>query len=250
MKRGALVVLLLCLMLFGNRALAQRLTVDLALGSYWPCPADLHLRQGSFGTDLWLYEVPFHGRSLDTPLYYVVRLRREWPNAAVQGLALELEFTHAKAYAAETEVVRVGGRWKGSAVQAEARFREYLQSFSLSHGHNLLFVNCLLWLGDVARERFGCRAGIGLAVPHVEDRVDSRWVQKYQLAGLCFQVGFVVEVRLGRNWAVQISPRWSRARLSRMDCYRGTIATVLDGFHLDAGVSVDLHPRRRGASQG
>lgn len=212
---------------------SQDWSTGFSLGWYWPRKADLRLVQPSRGTDLTLHGVGFRGRSLDTPLYYTLLIRRYLRRS---GVAVEIEFTHAKAYAREDETVRASGWWWGQKVEGDVPFRHYIQSFSLSHGHNLLMANVCLGIVRSGLVRLAWKLGLGVAVPHVENRVEGHWVQRYQLAGICYQAGLTLGYQIDSSWQVNGCLRWSWSKLSGMKAYRGSLETELRGLHLDVGV--------------
>ncbi|MDZ7373733.1 MAG: hypothetical protein ONB23_07155 [candidate division KSB1 bacterium] len=213
-----------------------QVAVTLYTGLYLPQPTDLLLRQDAWHTDLWLRDVPLRGRSLQSPFYYGIRVGKRVRSRG-RSPVVELEFVHAKAYARESERVNIEGRWKGMQVSERGLFSRYVRSFSLSHGLNLLLGNVFYPLVHNRVFAMGLRAGAGAAIPHVEDCVDGHWVQRYEMSGLCLQVGLGGAVKLSRAWSADVSARCSAARLSRMSAYGGSLQANIWGVHLDVGVS-------------
>jgi hypothetical protein len=216
-------------------------------GAYWPFRADLHLRRDSGRTDLWLHNVGFRGRSLDSPFYYGLRVSRP-ARIAGHSVESELEFVHAKAYANETEVVEVSGQWDGQSVLGRKPFRQYIQSFSLSHGLNFLFGNLFCPVLERGGFRAGLRLGVGISIPHVESQVEGRWVQRYQASGLCYQAGVGGSTALRGSFRVDFALRWTLARLRGMKVHRGSLGADMWGFHFNLGLGYSL-ARARGARQ-
>lgn len=197
---------------------------EVALSAYggkaWNSDADLRLKEPG-GTDLKLSGVELDAESFERPIYYGLRGTYWLPPAGADEAAarlgtwgLMLEFTHTKANADEDQVVHQQGTRNGAPVSGSFPVRDSIESYELSHGHNLLTLNALhRWLPMGRRGRLQpyVGAGAGLACPRVEALVNGVETDGYQLAGWTVQglagvnvdltrsLGAFVEYKL--NWA-------------------------------------------------
>lgn len=156
------------------------------LGKSWSDDADLSVAQPATGTDLTYSGVSFDDHAFQGPLYYGAKLGRyfdNWP-----WLGLELEFTHFKIFARTGEVRPVSGTRGGAPVSGSEPVSTTVQTFSISHGVNMLTLNAVGRVGLMKDSRhphgrvqaYG-GAGAGLVVNHAESQVNGVFKEQYQL---------------------------------------------------------------------
>ncbi len=169
---------------------------EIALSAYggkaWNSDADLRLKQPG-GTDLKLSGVELDDKSFELPIYYGLRGTYWFPpadaddeTARLGTWGLMLDFTHPKAIADEDQVVNQQGTRGGAPVSGSFPVSQSIESYELSHGHNLLTLNALhRWLPAGRRGWLQPYVGVGagLAYPHVEAVVNGVETNGYQLAG-------------------------------------------------------------------
>lgn len=154
------------------------------LGKSWSEDADLSVSQPATGTDLTYSGVGFDDHAFESPQYYGAKLGRyfdDWP-----WLALELEFFHFKIFARTSEVRPVSGTRGGVPVSGSEPVSTTVQTFSISHGVNMLMLNAVgrvgLWKdADHPRGRLQAYsgAGAGLVVNHAESQVNGVFREQY-----------------------------------------------------------------------
>jgi hypothetical protein len=180
---------------------SARSEVSLALysGKSVPDQSDLHLQQGS--TDLTFKNVHWSDRSFQNPVYYGARVSYWFDEQPQSGMALD--FTHAKIYLAEEDRVKVRGVRNGQAVSGTEPIADSINSFSLSHGLNMLTVNALYrWFSNRSQSlpgqtHFYSGLGAGISIPHVEADINGVKTERYQ-----FAAGPVVNGLVGLNYEV------------------------------------------------
>jgi lipid A oxidase len=198
---------------------------EIALSAYagraWNSPSDLRLRRP--GTDLTLEGVDLEDRSFEGPIHYGLRGTYWIPPS--EGDAREgrwgvmLDFTHAKAVVDEGEVVRQRGVRDGAPVHGSFPVSDSIESYELSHGHNLLTLNAVRrWLLPGDRDgtlRGSLRPYVGLgagaAIPHVEATVAGVRTEEYQLVGWTAQglAGLGVDLTRSLSAFVEYKLNWA-----------------------------------------
>ncbi len=193
---------------------------------------DLTLRQPG-ETRLTLHQVSWTDDSFKDPPYYGLRLAFYPSRGSSWGVAID--FTHAKTILRTTAVVPVTGTRAGIPVHQEEQISSTIDSFELSHGHNLLTFNGMYrWrLADEPHAAWSHRlqlytgAGIGIAIPHVEARINGIQTFNYQVTGPA------VEGLLGLSFDLF----WPVSVFSE---YKLTYAAVT--AELQGGGSIDIQP--------
>lgn len=169
-------------------------TVMVYLGKSFTSKSDVHIRQPGTGTDATFRNVSWDSKSFEMPVYYGIRVNHffeEQPN-----LGIGLEFTHDKAYARTGQVVHVDGTWNGAPVNEDARMDQRVQSFSMSHGLNILALNgyyreMYQMDNSFPNGRWQPYVGAGVAyyVLHAENTVSGQSNdERYKGAGFGYQV--------------------------------------------------------------
>lgn len=152
------------------------------------------------GTDLTLKDVPFDGKSFDSPIYYGVRGTYWLNNAPSYGIMLD--FTHAKAIADKDATVDVSGMRGGGGIGPTESVSTTFDELEFSHGLNTLTLNGLYrhplsWITPYAG------LGLGVSIPHVEiDVAGGSSTDEYQVGGLAAQALAGLEVSLGDRFAL------------------------------------------------
>lgn len=221
----------------------------LLLGAAWPAPAQDWYVAASLGAasisagPVTLNEggraveyapVTWDGRSLESPVYYGLRVGRETP--AWWRLCLEAEFTHLKAYADVRSAATAGSGGTREPMS------DVVQAFSMSHGLNLLVGNLVLRqpVGaerGTSRVQLTLRAGLGLAVPHAESTLRGRRREGYEVTGPVYQAGAGVEWRLPRRVVVLADYKWTRVSPT-VGGAAGTLSTTLHAHHVNLGAGL------------
>lgn len=175
-------------------------------------------------TRLTLAGVSWETESFEAPIYYGLRLSHWLGHSPNLGLAVD--FTHPKLYLDPAQRVQVSGTRDGLAVDQEEAAGETLQSFSNSHGLNLLTLNALYRWNPAASLDRGFRRrlqpyvglGLGVAIPRVEAEVDGQRTDKYQLAGPVGQallgLRYAASERIGLFAEYKFSQVWLEESLS------------------------------------
>ncbi len=125
------------------------------------------------------------GRSFDAPPYY--GLRGVWWRES--GWGYGLEFTHAKAYASDADLIALGA-----------------DRFEFTDGHNIITANIhrrwedQWWNGRLSPYVLG---GVGIALPHVDIQpTGGTHTFGYQLTGAALRVGAGLSMSITEKMAV------------------------------------------------
>lgn len=228
MRKYAFVVLVAAVLLLPLPA-AGELSVALYAGRQITGNGDLQLKQGS--TDLTFHDVSWDDRSFESPVYYGARVTYWFEDLPGWGAAVD--FSHAKTYLAEDDIVTVTGSRNGAAVNGQSPVSADIEHFSLSHGLNMLTINGLYrWLpggrrdlSPVGRLQFYAGLGAGFSIPHVEAKINGVTTGEYQVAA-----GPVVNGMAGINYDLTRS-------LSGMLEYKASYADV--HARLNGGGTID-----------
>lgn len=149
-------------------------------------------------TELTAHGVDWIGRPFKSPIYYGVRGIR-WPGASRFGGMID--FTHAKAISVREQSVRFTGTRNGQAADRSAKIGDTFRHLEFSHGHNMLTLNGLMRLGQLApRVQPYIGGGAGISLPHTEVQFldEAKRTYEYQMTGAVGQVLAGIELRLPR----------------------------------------------------
>jgi hypothetical protein len=157
----------------------------------------------SAADQLTFANVPFQGRSFESPLYYGGRIGHFFS----RHFGIEAEFIHLKMYADAAAPVHVTGRFRGALVNTTAPMSNYAQRFSISHGNNLLLFNGAYRQGffpepgskGLGRLLLTVRAGVGPTIPHAEVTFAGNSYESYFLGRVAIQAAAGVEWKLWRG---------------------------------------------------
>jgi len=147
-------------------------------------------------------DVGWDDESFEPPPYY--GLRATYWSRARPCWGVALDFTHTKVYADTSEVTRRSGTVDGRPVTERGPISDHLESFSMSHGLNVLTANVMRrWFpwGRDRRHALGrlspyVGAGLGVTIPHVEAVVNGVSTDEFQLGGPAAQLLAGVDVGL------------------------------------------------------
>ena len=156
------------------------------------------------GTQLTFSDISWDDKSFESPLYYGMRVGY-WFNSR-PNWAVAIDFTHAKMHSDPNQSVSVSGTRDGTPVSGQERLGDTFDELSFSHGHNLLTVNGMyrwLNLGKSDRDFLNrlqpyVLAGLGIAYPHVEVKVEGSDTYEYQFTGFAAQGGAGLDVNITR----------------------------------------------------
>lgn len=222
---------------------------DIQLGVYagpaYTAPGNVRLHQPN-GTDLIFHDVPWRGEPFRRPPYYGYR-GTYWPGG--RSLGLMLDFTHIKAMAIKSHVVRLTGSRDGQAVSGTEALSKTFRKLEFTHGYNLLTLNAVYRRSNPAgRFRPYVGVGAGLSIPHVE-MLRAGWpketrTNEYQLAGPAFQflagIQWQVSAHISFFLEYKLSCSINAGRLSG----GGALETTLCSHQLLAGPSAHLSGAR------
>lgn len=234
---------LVSLLVSGLLPFAARAEVELSIftGVALSQDSDVELHQRG-GTDLVFRDVSFEGRDFDTPPYYGVR--GLWFPSELSHWGFGAEFFHMKMYAETADTVRVTGRRGGVPVNDNERIDDTLESFSLSHGLNYALGDVVYrWLPGQRGEDFlghltpYAGVGLGLAIPHVESKVDGNFHEEYQVRGPGVQGLAGLQVTLSRHWGLMFEYKFTYANLDSLDIPGGSIEVTPLNHHLVTGLT-------------
>lgn len=228
-------------LLFFNPTARSEVDLSIFTGVALSQDSDLDLHQDG-GTDLTFHSVSFEGRDFETPPYYGARAL--WFPSLESHWGFGAEFFHMKMYAQTGDTVRVSGRRNRVGVNANERIDDTIEQFSLSHGLNYA-------LGDIVYRWFpGQRGedflghlqpyagiGIGLAIPHVESKVNGTFHEEFQVHGPGVQALAGVNVVLTRHWGLMFEYKFTYANLDSLDIPGGSIEVTPLTHHLVTGLT-------------
>jgi opacity protein-like surface antigen len=155
----------------------------------------LTVEQPSQNTKLTFHGVSYQDRSFTDPIYYGGRITHFFKSRP--GLGLALDFVHFKVYAESDRLVHTTGIENGEPVDRTQRLGDTIESFSISHGVNMLSLNAvgrLRWLRSKKLQAGHVQpyAGIGVGglIMHPESKIGGRFFEQYEWNGFGWQ-GFV-----------------------------------------------------------
>lgn len=148
------------------------------LGANWTAPATLTFQPTSGSSTSWS-DIHFTARPFESPQYYGYRIG--WFPSEESRFGGEAEFIHQKVYTADGALGPI------------------VQSFSISHGLNLLLGNVVLRQRTTSRVRLTARLGAGIAIPHGESQVMGAVQMQYEISGFALQAAAGPEFRISKR---------------------------------------------------
>jgi lipid A oxidase len=224
------------------RAAGAQITVAL-YGGLATTAADRITLEQPGRTDLEFRGVSWRAESLESPIYYGVRIAYWLRRGASAGLAFD--FTHTKMFAELDDTVQTTGTRAGTPVTGAQPLRATFDRLSFSHGHNLLTVNALLrWplgpdsaTGSRPRIHLYGGVGLGLAIPHVEVSLAGSSTDEYQVTGPALQALAGVSVPVLGRLALLAEYKLDHARLEGRLAGGGTVEAKPWTHQLAIGLS-------------
>ncbi len=199
----------------------------------------LRIDQSSTNTHLSLAGIHYQGQSFSGPLYYGLRAAYSF----TAHLGIEFEFTHLKLYAKTGRPALAQGTLRGAPISAVVPAGAVVQSFSISHGVNLLLANAVFRLpllpspsGPAPRLALTARVGAGGSHPHPESQVLGAAFQHYQWGGYSLQAAAGLEYRVwhGLLWLGEY--KFTRVH-ERVDISGGTAEGWFNSHHVVTGAA-------------
>lgn len=205
------------------------------LGASQTAPSDLHVVQPARGNDATMQRVTWRGYPFRFEIYYGLRLTYTPPHYPFTSIALD--FTHAKIYAADENVVSQSGTWHGEPVSDMQPMRARVQSFEMTHGMNMLGLSVLEQVSGRAGGGAYIGGGAVVFVPHTESRVDGAPLTSgYEYGRVGFQVAGGVHGCIGSR-PVYGEVKYSQGTPS-VSIAQGHADTVVRTVHELAGLGL------------
>lgn len=224
--------------------LGAQWTVAVYLGRSWTLPSDLEIVQPALLNDLTFHDLSFSDDSFRTPIYYGVRAGYFFQKPKFLGL--EVEFVHLKVIANPEESVRMTGRWDGQPEDRIVRFGDFVESFSITHGLNLLMANAAFrygMLGNIgSRPTLSLvgRFGLGPSIPHTESRIGGILRERYEVTGYGLQLGLSSEVRIHSILFLLFEYKFTLTSFDSLSIVNGTAKASFRTHHFIFGMSVQV----------
>ncbi len=193
----------------------------------------LRVDQPALGTHVRFRDLQYRSRSFDNPIYYGVRGGYFFS----RHFGIDAELIHVKAYARTLQAADASGVIEGRPVSGRILPATVLDSFSMSHGVNYLFVSFAArhdFMRPPGRERgpitvFG-RVGGGQSIPHAESAFRGVKVEHYELGGVAAQFAGGVELLFWRNLGALVEYKYTRGR-QKVDVAFGDAESLLKSHH-------------------
>jgi hypothetical protein len=236
---GVSAVIVVVLLAVPRSAPAEWVTAGILGGAITHRTA-LHVEQAARRTALDIEDVPFAGRSFDSPPYYGYRLM--WAPTSDARLGVEVEFVHLKVYADTGVRVRMHGVLRGAAIDDTQRLDTVVSRFAISHGLNLLLGNVVvrqpLVRGASGTRQLACvlRLGAGPTIPHAETTIDGTAQEQYQWGRVAGQAAAGLEWRFARRLAALAEYKLT-ATPQRVRIPDGTASATIVSHHVVAGLA-------------
>ncbi len=231
---------LLFLIIISHSAVAQW-SVTAYLGKASTLESDLEIIQPSVGTEMTFHGLSFNDESFKPPVYYGIRIGYFFEKPRFFGL--EAEFIHLKASADPEALVRARGMWEGMSTNQTVRFGDFVESFSITHGLNLLTLNIAFRHGLLVESRNSpklyvtARIGAGPAIPHTESRINGILQEQYEFAGRVIQFGLSSELQVFSMLHLLLEYKYTVASFSRLHIVNGSARISPRTHHFIFGLS-------------
>lgn len=226
-----------------DTALAET-TGSFYLGTSHTSNSDVRIRQPSSGSDATFHSVSWDSESFKNPFYYGIRVNHFFTERPNWGVGFD--FTHDKVYARTGQVVHVDGTWNATPVNEDAPMSQRVQSFSISHGVNILALNVYYrWMLQTSqafpRGRWQPYAGAGPTyyLLHPENTVNGqRNDESFQGAGFGYQLLGGLQYGITQTVGAFIEVKRNSAKVEVDTASGGRGETKLQSLQLLAGASV------------
>lgn len=243
MKFPAFALIAVALAVFAEPALAET-TASFYLGSSHTGNSDVRISQPSTNSDATFHDVSWNSESFTNPVYYGIRVSHFFEEHPDWGIGFD--YTHDKVYANTNQAVRVNGTWNGAQVNESAPMNQRVQSFSISHGVNIVALNAYRrWTRQTADSLLCVRcqpyvgAGLTYYVLHPENTVNGRANdQGFEGAGFGYQLLAGLHYGVTRTVGVFIETKYNSGKVEVKTAGGGRGETTLNSTQLLAGMSV------------
>ncbi len=195
-------------------------------------------------TNIRFNNVKFEDESFKPPIYYAVNLGYYIPNTI---LGFELEFIHSKVYAQTDKVVNTNGYWRNEYINGEVILGDYIQSFSISHGLNFLFLNILFQHNLLRRDnnnsqqkqklRLINKLGLGFLIPHMESEKE---ISKYETNGPSLHLSLCIKYNLYKIIFLNGEYKFTIARITGGSFVDGSVSTTFLSHHFVLGFDLEF----------
>jgi len=226
-----------------DTALAETMA-SFYLGASHTRNSDVRISQPGTASDATFRSVSWDSESFKKPRYYGIRVSHFLEDRPDWGIGFD--FTHDKVYARTSQVVHVDGTWNGVPVNEDAPMNQRVQSFSMSHGVNILALNMYhRWMHRTSNAfpygRWQPYAGAGLTyyLLHPENTVNGQKNnESYQGAGFGYQLLGGLQYGITQTVGAFIEAKYNSGKVEVDTAGGGRGETELKSSQLLAGVSV------------
>lgn len=231
------------LAVFSGPAFAET-TASFYLGASHTANSDVRISQPGSGSDATFRSVSWDSESFTNPVYYGIRVSHFFEDRPDWGIGFD--YTHDKVFAKTSQVVQVDGAWNGAPVNEAAPMNQRVQSFSISHGVNILALNAYhRWTRQTSDSLLCLRcqpyAGAGLTyyVLHPENTVNGQSnAEGYSGSGFGYQLLGGLHFGVTHTVGVFIETKYNSGKVEVGTAGGGRGETTLNSTQLLAGVSV------------
>ena len=212
--------------------------------------SDLRIHQPSLGTDLILERVSWEHRSLTTDwsrdsIPYV-GVRAGFFFREPEWLSLSFEVLHFKILAETEKRVRVTGTDEGAAVNTVAPMRQFVQTYQVTNGVNMILANVQVHERLVRSARFADgRAdiygglGAGVTIPYTRSTIDGETRGQYEWGRLATQVLGGFSWQMSRHWDISLEYKFTVTTVDGEVAY-GDSRSRLRTHHLALGLGYHM----------
>lgn len=230
-----------------ERNFLKRIYLGFNLGKSMTQNSYLSILQNSRYSDNRFSKIKFKDESFKPPLYYDINIGFYIPKTI---LGFEFEFIHSKVYAQTDKVVNANGYWNGEYINGEVILGDYIQSFSISHGLNFLFLNILLQhnllendnndLQQKSKLKLINKLGFGFLINHIENKIQDDEISKYETNGPALQLGLELKYNLYKIIFLNGEYKFTLARISAASFVDGSVSTTLLSHHFVFGLGLEI----------
>ncbi len=241
---GGLALVAICALPACADAARAETTASFYLGSSRAANSDVQISQPGTGSDATFHGVSWDTESSRAPRYYGVRVTHFLEDLPDWGIGFD--FTHDKVLARTDEIVHVDGMWNGAPVNQDAPMSQRVQSFSITHGVNILALNLYhRWMNEPSdafpHGRWQPYVGAGLTyyMLHSENTVNGqRNSEGYKSGGFGYQLLGGLQYSVTQTLGVFIEAKYNRGNVKVGVAGGGRGEAELVSSQLIAGVSV------------
>lgn len=235
---------LLALVAAGTPACFAETTGSFYLGASHTANSDVRISQPGTGSDATFHNVSWDSESFTNPVYYGIRVSHFYEDSPDWGIGFD--YTHDKVYAKTAQVVHVDGTWNGAPVNESAPMNQRVQSFSISHGVNIVALNAYhRWMSRTNDSLLCLRcqpyvgAGLTYYVLHPENTVNGQSnAEGFTGSGFGYQLLGGLHFGITQTVGVFIETKFNSGKVKVNTAGGGRGETTLNSTQLLAGVSM------------